>query len=49
MMQIVADFCTQNHLQNQISSAYQKNNGKIFGGYFIDGISNAVDPMSLER
>lgn len=48
-MQSVTDFCGKNQLSWILSSAYKKNDGKLFGGYFMDGISNAVDPMSLER
>lgn len=48
-MQTVTDFCEENTLRWIVSSAYKKNDGKLFGGYFMDGISNAVDAMSLER
>ena len=32
-----------------IHKAYKKNEGKIFGGQFQDGISNAVDVLSIIR
>ena len=32
-----------------VTTAYKKNRGRIFGGQFLDGISNAVDVISMMR
>ena len=32
-----------------VTTAYKKNDGRIFGGQFMDGISNAVDAISMIR
>lgn len=32
-----------------VTTAYKKNDGRIFGGEFLDGISNAVDAVSMIR
>ena len=32
-----------------VTTAYKKNDGRIFGGQFLDGISNAVDAISMMR
>ncbi len=34
---------------SNIHKGYKKNEGRIFGGQFQDGISNAVDAMSMIR
>jgi hypothetical protein len=31
------------------TKSYNKNEGRLFGGQFLDGISNAVDVVSLNR
>ena len=31
------------------TSAYKKNDGKLFGGQFQDGVTNAIDAMSMIR
>lgn len=33
----------------KVLKRYKKNEGRIFGGQFQDGVSNAVDPMSIIR
>lgn len=33
----------------KVLKGYKKNEGRIFGGQFQDGVSNAVDPMSIIR
>ena len=32
-----------------VTEAYKKNDGKVLGGLFLDGIGSAVDAMSLSR
>ena len=32
-----------------VTTAYKENDGRIFGGQFMDGISNAVDAISMIR
>ena len=32
-----------------VTEAYKKNDGKVLGGLFLDGIGSAVDAMSLAR
>ena len=32
-----------------VLQAYKAHDAKIFGGQFQDGVSNAIDPMSLMR
>ena len=32
-----------------VTTAYKKNDGRLFGGQFLDGISNAVDAISMTR
>ena len=32
-----------------VTTAYKINEGRIFGGQFLDGISNAVDVISMIR
>ena len=32
-----------------VTTAYKKNEGKLFGGQFLDGISNAIDAVSMTR
>ena len=34
---------------HDLLQAYKAHDAKIFGGQFQDGVSNAVDPMSLIR
>lgn len=34
---------------HDVIQAYKAHGAKIFGGQFLDGISNAIDPMSLIR
>ena len=34
---------------HKVLQAYKAHDAKIFGGQFQDGISNAIDPMSLIR
>ena len=34
---------------HNVLQAYKAHDAKIFGGQFQDGISNAIDPMSLIR
>ena len=33
----------------KVLKGYKKNEGWIFGGQFQDGVSNAVDPLSIIR
>lgn len=33
----------------KVTTAYKKNSGRIFGGQFQDGVSNAVDAVSMIR
>ncbi len=33
----------------KVTTAYKKNKGRIFGGQFQDGVSNAVDAVSIVR
>ena len=42
---------TESHLPVDLlaTSAFKKNEGKIFDGRFLDGISNAVDVISMIR
>ena len=49
--QIIKDYVA-NHLPEAkplVTTAYKKNDGRIFGGQFMDGISNAVDAISMIR
>lgn len=48
---MIKDFHTTYNLEFNIKTteAYKKNEGKLFGGSFLDGISSAVDAMSLIR
>jgi len=40
----------KNEIKDQkVLKGYKKNEGRIFGGQFQDGVSNAVDPMSIIR
>ena len=50
-LQIIRDYVS-NHLPEAtplVTTAYKKNDGRIFGGQFMDGISNAVDAISMIR
>ena len=50
-LQIIRDYVTT-HLPGTttlVTTAYKKNDGRIFGGQFMDGISNAVDAISMIR
>lgn len=44
-------YIEENHLPVNMlaTSAFKKNEGKIFDGQFLDGISNAVDVISMIR
>ncbi len=33
----------------KVTAAYKKNEGRIFGGQFQDGVTNAVDAVSIVR
>ena len=48
---MIKDFHAKHDLECVIKSteAYKKNEGKLFGGSFLDGISSAVDAMSIIR
>lgn len=51
ILQIAEESAAQNlprHLL-LVTTAYKKNDGRIFGGQFLDGISNAVDAISMIR
>ena len=48
-IQPVVTFCTQNNLSRAESASHNRHDGKLFGGNFTDGISSAVDAMSMER
>ena len=50
-LKIVRDYTTSTNLPAKllVTTAYKKNDGKIFGGQFMDGISSAVDPISMIR
>ena len=32
-----------------VTTAYKKNQGRLFDGQFLDGISNAIDAISMAR
>lgn len=44
-------YIQENHLPVKMlaTSAFKKNEGKLFDGQFLDGISNAVDVISMIR
>ena len=49
---MVHSYIQENHLpvtKILVTSAFKKNEGKIFDGQFLDGISNAVDVISMIR
>ena len=48
---MVHSYVEENHLPVSMlaTSAFKKNEGKIFDGQFLDGISNAVDVISMIR
>ena len=35
--------------KKQVTKAFKKNEGRLFGGQFLDGISSAVDAISMVR
>ena len=48
---MVKDYVAQHLSETEtlVTTAYKKNEGRIFGGQFMDGISNAVDAISMIR
>ena len=48
---MIKGFHAKHNLECDIKTteAYKKNEGKLFGGSFLDGISSAVDAMSIIR
>lgn len=49
--QLVCSNVEENHLPAEVlvTMAYKKNEGRLFGGQFLDGISSAVDAISMIR
>lgn len=48
-LQIVLQFAKTSSALPLVTTAYKENEGRIFGGQFLDGISNAVDAISMTR
>ena len=50
-MQCVQDYVSSENIPAKLltTSAYKKNDGKLFGGQFQDGVTNAIDAMSMIR
>ena len=51
LLQIVKTHVKEHGLpaEHKITIAYKKNEGRLFGGQFLDGIVNAIDAISMIR